>query len=160
MVPVTGQRRHAQLLPESHQEVQVHQQIKKPFYGLILYWVEVSVSHISSLSIRPAVSATVRWPALTPLKRKGNSCLCVCVFGLRSKSKFKLPITDLWKQANTGITFCVDMVSLWAKSCIFTHSANPEATFIWRSVIGHLTTVRSIFKLLVRLNQEPKVCAK
>ena len=29
-------------------------------------------THVCLLSCRPAVSATVRWPALTPLKRKGN----------------------------------------------------------------------------------------
>ncbi|KAG7224706.1 hypothetical protein INR49_030036, partial [Caranx melampygus] len=39
---------------------------------LVLIWVQLLVSYTCSLTHRPAVSSTVRWPALTPLKRKGG----------------------------------------------------------------------------------------
>lgn len=72
VVSVTGQRRHAQLLPESYPKGQVHTSV----CVLYRWWCgsfcldqspDVCVYH------RPTVSATVRWPVLAPLKRKGNS---------------------------------------------------------------------------------------
>lgn len=68
MVSVTRQRRHAQLVPESYQEVQVS---LTPKPDLLCVHCATVLTNVS-IARRPAVSTTVRWPALTPLKRKGN----------------------------------------------------------------------------------------
>lgn len=65
---VAGQRRHAQLVSESHQEVQV----REAFSGVGMCVLRKLLSD-TRVRYRPAVSASVRWPALTPLKRKGKS---------------------------------------------------------------------------------------
>lgn len=78
VVPVTGQRHHTQLLSKSHQKVQVHEaSVRLHLFclnNLVTLWV----------CYRPAAGAAVRWPVLTPLKRKGvlpclnPQCLNVC----------------------------------------------------------------------------------
>lgn len=55
-------------------------------------------THMCLLSCRPAVSATVRWPALTPLKRKGNKTFCT---GHELKHNRDASCWCVWSLANS-----------------------------------------------------------
>lgn len=95
VVSVSGQRCHAQLLPEPHQEVQVH----KTFVRFHSACVNRLLTHVH---YRPAVSATVRWPVLTPLKRKGTSFVCVCVLGCQAQIHFLTWIVKIYVVSQEG----------------------------------------------------------
>lgn len=74
VVSLTGQWGHTQLLPESYPKGQVHRSFF--FYCLCCGSFCLNESPDMCVYYRPTVSTTVRWPVITPLKRKGNSMTC------------------------------------------------------------------------------------
>lgn len=78
VVSLAGQRGHAQLLPESYPKSQVDRSF---FYGACCGSFCLNESSDTCVHCRPTVSTTVRWPVLTPLKRKGNSLMWASTSG-------------------------------------------------------------------------------